>query len=261
MSAAPRRAVLVLVVALAAVAGLSGCSSDRSRGRDAARSAVETLLAGSRTEGDEIADIAESVEERARAAGIVMIGVEHRESDGGYGSPIGSITLGLTVAEVVEDPSWWGDDETRDPGPYCFEVTFHRRGVLKTKGVGCPDGGLVAVPAPPSRLPRIAPNAHEAVWSVLESMPDRVPSQDQVVADVTARLEPHANGVTPLAEVTVAIDDGVVAVATGDGDDCVLVKRGPDGVVRDVYVPPVYLKRGELGCYADTAFADLRPPH
>ncbi|MFC0705294.1 hypothetical protein [Cellulomonas uda] len=40
-----------------------------------------------------------------------------------------------------------------------------------------------------------------------------------------------------------------------------LVARGRDGVVRDVHVPRVYLQPGELGCYADTAFADLRPPH
>ena len=251
----------MIVTALVAVAALGGCSSEESRGRDAARSVVETLLERSGTEGEEIADIAEDVAAAARGTDIVMVGVEHRESDGGYGSPIGSITLGLTVAEVVVHDDWQETTEKRDPGPHCFEVTFHRRGVLDTKGVDCPDDGLVAVPVPPSRLPRIAPNAHEAVWSVLESMPETLPSESRVVADVTALLEPHANGVTPLAAVTVAVQDGSVAVATGDRDDCVLVARDPDGVVRDVHVPPVYLLPGELGCEATTAFADLRPPH
>ena len=96
---------------------------------------------------------------------------------------------------------------------------------------------------------------------MLEALPDALPSEDRVVAGVTALLEPHANGVTPLAAVTAKIQDGSVAVATGDGDDRVLVARGRDGVVRDVHVPRVYLQPGELGCYADTAFADLRPPH
>ncbi|ASR56046.1 hypothetical protein [Cellulomonas sp. PSBB021] len=254
------RTVVVLAVALVAAAA-GGCADDESRGRDAARSTLETLLDRSGTEGDEIAEIAADVVEAARGTGVVMVGVEHEESAGGYGSPIGSVTLGITVPEVVVEQDWQQTRHEQDPGPYCFEVTFHRRGVLDTRGVDCPDGGLVAVPVPPARLPRVAVNAHDAVWSVLEEMPAQPPAPDRVVADVTARLEPHANGVTPLAEVTAAVQDGSVAVATGDGDECVLVARGPDGVVRDVHVPGVYLQPGELGCVAGTAFADLRPPH
>ena len=59
----------------------------------------------------------------------------------------------------------WRDDRdghARADG-HCFEVTFRRPDLVSTKSVACPDGGLVPVPVPPARLPRIAPNAHEAV--------------------------------------------------------------------------------------------------
>lgn len=257
-----RRAAAALVVAVTAAA-LAGCggADERSRGRDNARSMVEDLVAGTRMHGEEIAQVAARIEEDTRESRIVMIGVEHTEPEGGYGAPIGSVTLGVTLDEWIEDPSWWGNDTRQDPGPHCFEVTFHRRGVLGTERVDCPEGGLVAVPAPPPRLPRIAPNAHEAVWEVLESLDDDLPSELRVVEKVVEHLDPHPDDVTPLARVTAEVRDGAVAVATGDVEDCVLVMRGSNGEVWDVYVPPVYLQPGELGCYADTAFADLRPPH
>ena len=50
---------------------------------------------GSRAE--EIAEVAARVEEAALGTGIVMVGVEHKESSAACGATIGTVTLGLTV--------------------------------------------------------------------------------------------------------------------------------------------------------------------
>lgn len=258
-----QRTASALAVLAAAALVVAGCSTPTSRGRETAEASVGSLLDSPTFHGyvDEVVEWAERVEEAAQGTGIVMIDVEEMDTEVPYGTPIGRITVGVTVSDSTGSDRFFDTVEEQDPGPHCVEITFEHWGVVGTRPVDCPDGELVAMPVPPSRRPHIAVNAEDAVWSVLSSLPDDPPSEEHVVAAVTALLEPHANGVTPLAPVTVAFEDGSIAVATGDDDECVLVARGRDGQVRDIHVPSVYLKEGELGCTASTAFADLRPPH
>src|SRR5690606_6541999 len=93
------------------------------------------------------------------------------------------------------------------------------------------------------------------------ALPDDLPTEADVVAAVTALLEPHPNGVTPLAEITASIEGTTVAVATGDDDDCVLMRRSEARGVHDVDISPIYLEPGALGWRGSTAFATLPPPH
>ena len=260
-----RRVTGALAVA-AGVAALAGCATPVYLGREAARDAVDRLLAPPvfHSYAEDVVEFAERVEAATEWGGVVMVGVEEADEadqDRRRRKPIGWITLGLTVPDSRPATGFWGSSSEQDPGPHCFRVTFDNWGVSDVRGTDCPDGDLVAVPAPPSRQPRIAANAEAAVRSTLAALPADLPSEADVVAAVTALLEPHPNGVTPLAEVTASVEDGVVAVATGDRDDCVLMVRSRTGEVRDVHVPSVYLREGELGCRATTAFADLRPPH
>lgn len=257
------RRVVAAFAAVAVTLALAACSTPTSRGRESARLSVESLLDDPEFHGfaDEVAEWAERVEAATQGTGIVMVDVEERDTEVPYGTPIGRITLGLTVPDSTGPGAFFDRPEKQDPGPHCVAVTFEHWGVVGTSSVACPEGGLVAVPAPPSRRPHVAVNAEDAVRSVLFTLPGGPVAEEDVVSAVTALLTPHANGVTPLAPVTAAVRDGAVAVATGDDDDCVLMARGRDGEVRDVYVPGVYLREGELGCRATTAFADLRPPH
>ncbi|WP_454050596.1 hypothetical protein [Cellulomonas sp. Marseille-Q8402] len=258
-----RRPAGVLLAVAAATLALVGCSGPTQLGERAASDAVVQLLEPTvfHSYAPDIVEFAEHVQGATEGGGIVLLGVEEGDASArDDGEAIGWITLGLTVSDTRAPTGYWGSEREQDPGPYCFRVAFDHWGVDDIRGADCPEQ-LVAVDAPPSERPRIAANAEEAVWSVLTGLPADLPPEADVAAQVTALLEPHANGVTPLAEVTVAVDGGTIAVATGDEDDCVLVARSSDGVVRDVHVPSVYLLPGELGCTAGTAFADLRPPH
>ncbi|WP_454083613.1 hypothetical protein [Georgenia sp. Marseille-Q6866] len=254
------------VLAAVGVAALAGCSLPAHLGGEAAKDAVDHLLAppAFHSYADDIVQFAERVDAATEYGPVVMLGVEEADEedlDSRARKPIGWITLGLTVSDTRASHGFWGAPTAQDPGPHCFRVTFDNWGVKDVDGEDGPSEELVAVPPPPSQRPRIAPNAETAVWSALTALPEELPSEAEVVAAVTGRLEPHPNGVTPLAPVTASIEGGAVAVATGDDDDCVLVVRTDSGEVRDVHVPSIYLKRGELGCRATTAFADLRPPH
>ncbi|MEE6282837.1 hypothetical protein [Georgenia sunbinii] len=245
------------------VVALAGCSSPASLGKESARDAIDYLLAPTvfHSHAWDVVQFSEHVQAATEGTEIVMLGVEEVAADQQVaGKAIGWITLGLTVSDRRAPRGYWGSPAEQDPGPHCFRVGFNNWGVDDVRGVDCP-GELVAAPAPPSQRPKMAANAEEAVRSALTTLPDDLPPEADVVAAVTALLEPHPNGVTPLAEVTASIEGRAVAVATGDDDDCVLVVRSSSGEVRDVHVPPIYLKPGELGCRASTAFADLRPPH
>jgi hypothetical protein len=258
-----RRTAGTVVAAATVALALAGCSGPTQLGERAASDAVVALLEPTvfHSYAPDIVAFAEQVEGATEGRGIVMLDVEEGDAAArDDGEAIGWITLGLTVSDTREPTGYWGSEREQDPGPYCFRVAFDHWGVEDIRGADCPEQ-LVAVAAPPSERPRIAANAQEAVWTVLTGLPADLPPETEVAAQVTALLEPHANGVTPLAEVTVAVEDGTIAVATGDVDDCVLVARSSDGVVRDVHVPSVYLLPGERGCSADTAFTDLRPPH
>lgn len=108
---------------------------------------------------------------------------------------------------LIEPSGYWQPPEDQDPGPHCFRVAFDHWGVDDIRGTGCPDP-FVAVGAPPSSRPETAANAEEVIWSVLTALPADLPSEDEIAAEVTALLDPHPNGVTPLAEVTVHVEDG-----------------------------------------------------
>lgn len=255
-----RVGVGTLLVVLALVP--AGCATPTSRGREAAlATAAERLDDGSiRRRGADVVEFARRAEPLT-GPGFVMVAVEEGDTAVPNGRPIGTVTFAVTVADRTRPVNIFDSPDEVDPGPHCVEVTFERWGVHSMRVVRCPEGGIVPIDAPPSRRPHVAPNAREAIWSVLGSLTDDLPPEDQVLADVTALLEPHGNGVTPLAPVTVHVEDGSVAVATGDDEDCELVRRDPGGEVWDVHVPSVYLLPGELGCTASTAFRDLRPPH
>lgn len=265
MTSSTRRLVASLaVVAVVGLVVVRLIPTPTSRGRDSAESYVQLYLDDPDFHGyaDEVLVWAERLEAAVEGTGMVMVDVEELDTEVHWGQPIGRVTLAVTVADSTGSDRFFDAAKPQDPGPHCIEVTFQHWGVLGTRQVRCPADGVVAVPVPASKRPHIARNAEEAVWSVLSDLPaGPPPSQEEVADAVTELLEPHTNGVTPLAEVTVAVEDGVIAVATGDDDDCVLVARGADGQVRDVSVPSIYLKEGELGCRARTAFADLRPPH
>ncbi|WP_147915842.1 hypothetical protein [Ruania zhangjianzhongii] len=257
------RYVACALAAVGAVA-LAGCSSPASLGEEYARNSIDNLLAPTvfHSHAYDIVPFAEHVQAATEDSGIVMLGVDEADDADSEAADeaIGWITLGLIAPDTRAPQGYWDSPSEQDPGPYCFRVGFNHWGVDDVRGVDCPDE-LVAVPAPPSQRPRVAVNAEEAVRSVLTALPDDLRPEADVVAAVTVLLEPHPNGVTPLAEVTASIEGRVVAVATGDDDDCVLVLRTGTGEVDDVHVPSIYLNRGELGCRASTAFADLRPPH
>jgi hypothetical protein len=254
----------VVAVAGVLLVVLAGCTvSPTDLGDEVASGAVRSLVDDRVSPSSYVPDIQE-LAERAEAAtaegSIRLVGVEAGDPLAhGAGEEIGWLTFGLTVSDTREPEGYGGSPREQDPGPYCYRVAFDHWDVTGMRGTPCPDP-LVAVPAPPSERPEVAENAEEAVWSVLESLPAELPSEDDIVAQVTALLDPHENGVTPLAEVTVHVEGGDVAVATGDRDRCVLVGR-LGGEVQNVSVPSVYLQPGEAGCTAGTAFADLRPPH
>jgi len=262
----PRRPDLIAVAgtvgALAAV-GLAGCTaSPTDLGDEVASDAVRALVddLAFRSYAPDIQEFAERAEVATAEGRILLVGVETGDPAArDEGEEVGWLTFGLTVGDTREPEGYGGSAREQDPGPYCYRVAFDHWGTAGIRGTRCPDP-LVAVPAPPSERPVVAANAEEVVWSVLQGLPEQPPPEDDVVAAVTARLTPHANGVTPLAQVTAHVEGADVAVATGDGDDCVLVGRF-GGEVQDVHVPSVYLQPGELGCTAGTAFADLRPPH
>lgn len=256
-----RRAALGLTAA-AVVVGLAACSSPTDLGEEVASHAVQSLLDDLAFESyaPDIVEFARRAEAATEQGPILMLDVEEGDASArNGGEPIGWITFGLTVSDTRRAEGYWDSDREQDPGPYCYRVMFDHWGAQDIRGADCPDA-LEEVPAPPSERPEIAANAEEAVWSVLQALPEDPPSEDEIVAEVTALLEPHDNDVTPLAVVTAHVEGTSVAVATGDAHDCVLVGRF-QGEVRDVDVPSVYLLPGELGCTADTAFADLRPPH
>nr|WP_297428394.1 hypothetical protein [uncultured Actinotalea sp.] len=265
-----RRAAAVAAVVLSS-ATMTGCSSTlglpgsspASLGEESARTSIDDLLAPAvfHSYAHDVVTFAEHVYAAAEGSRILMLGVEEVSADRHVaGEPIGWIAMGLTVPDERAPQGYWGGPVEQDPGPHCFWVAFTNWGVEDVRGVDCPDE-LVAVPPPPSRRPRIAINAEEAVRAALTALPDDLPPDTEIVATVEALLEPHLNGVTPLAEVTASVQGGMVAVATGDDADCVLMTRSESGEVHDVYVPSVYFRPGELGCRASTAFADLRPPH
>jgi hypothetical protein len=260
----PRRRPLAAPALVGAVAAaLAGCSTPGMLGADQAGSSVEALLEPTvfHSYAPDVVTFAEAVEDATAGTSIRMVAVEESDAPArGDGEPVGWITLSLTVGDTLEPAHGWGEPREMEPGPHCFRVAFDHWGVDDIRHTDCP-ADLDRVPAPPSERPAVAANAEEAVRAVLTALPADLPPADDVVAQVEALLEPHANGVTPLAAVTAQVEDGVVAVATGDDDDCVLVARTSAGEVHDVHVPSVYLLPGELGCQASTAFADLRPPH
>jgi hypothetical protein len=258
----PRRTAALAAASMLLLA-LAGCSTASGRGADAARAVVVDLLAPARfhSYAPDIVEFAERVEAATADSRVLMVGVEEGDASArDEGQAIGWLTLGLTVADQTGPSGYGQSPEDQDPGPHCFRVAFDHWGVAGIRGTGCPDP-FVAVGAPPSSRPETAADAEEVIWSVLSALPAELPSEDEIAAQVTALLDPHPNGVTPLAAVTVHVEDGSVAVATGGPDDCVMVGRFADGEVRDVHVPSVYLQVGELGCVATTAFAGTRPPH
>lgn len=246
-----------------AVVGLAGCTaSPTDLGDEVASDAVRALVddLAFQSYAPDIQEFAERAEAATAEGRILLVGVETGDPAArDAGEEVGWLTFGLTVSDTREPEGYWGSAREQDPGPYCYRVAFDHWGTSGVRGTGCPDP-LVAVPAPPSERPKVAADAEEVVRAVLQELPEQLPPEDEIVADVTARLTPHANGVTPLAQVTAHVEGTSVAVATGDDDDCVLVGRF-GGEVQDVHVPSVYLQPGELGCTAGTAFADLRPPH
>jgi len=252
-----------LAVAAAAVACLAGCSpSPTDLGEEVAGHAVQDLLDDLpfQSYAPDIVEFAERAAGATEDGSIRMLAVEPGDAGARLeGEPVGWITFGLTVGDTRAARGYWDSDREQDPGPYCYRVAFDHWGADDIRGADCP-ATLTRVGPPPSERPRIAPNADAVVRSVLAALPDEPPAEDEIVALVAGLLQPHANGVTPVAAVTAHVEGTSVAVATGDDDDCVLVGRF-GGEVQDVYVPSVYLQPGELGCQADTAFADLRPPH
>lgn len=267
-----RRRVGVLVLTVLVVGAVVAAASARwaawvdTPEERMAREQVLRLLATTR-----MSSRAEDIDEFARRAvargGPELVGVSGPR--GLDGAVLGRLTFRVTLPQV--DPSTLSkfslEPRTRDVGPYCFDVAFDHWGKRGERGtaqgvtlVRCPPDAPPVTP-PPSDDPVVAPNAREAAWSVLSALPPAgTPSAQDVEADVTALLQEPEDGSAPLAGVDVAVEGSDVGIATGLGDDCVLVAR-VDGTVVDVHPPRVYLQPGELGCGGYTALADLRPPH
>jgi len=106
--------------------------------------------------------------------------------------------------------------------------------------------------------PVLASNAREAATEVLSSLDDaNLPSEDAVAAQISQLLV-MADESTRMAVPGVRIDGTRVGVAMGWGRRCVLVQR-VGGVVTDVYIDPVLLEPGEMGCGPETAISESIP--
>ncbi|QIG40422.1 hypothetical protein G5T42_13840 [Microbacterium sp. 4R-513] len=157
----------------------------------------------------------------------------------------------------------------------CFESRFDYWGVATERfgdwdndaavahHIQCPPDAARIPPPVDTRSVLVVPEGAEAlVVEVLTNAPSTA-SADEVVAEVVARM-PQPTGEREVAfEPHAVVAGGDIGFAMGDADDCLLVRRGVDGV-QVLSVPRVLLQPGELGCSPDTALRpleQLQSPH
>lgn len=281
-----RRGAAVLLAA-AVLAGSSGCvgGTAGTGGGDAA----PAVTAEQDSARERVADLARAIggerpsdiQGYARAAvaevsvnadAIELIGIDDQQSLD-VSKPFGSLDLRVPV-DAQDAASGAQGETTEQPAAYCFRVVFDYYGKVgewaTTDGVesiDCPPGAAPVTPEPDTSIRYVlAVNARESAREVLLAaiQSGRLPSESDVVAEISGLLEQPESELERAAPPQVLIDDAErIGVAMGDADGCVLVKS-ENGRVLDVRPAPVLLQPGELGCSPSTALADpetLRPPH
>ena len=198
------------------------------------------------------------------SSGVELIGFEEYP-EAVHGEPFGALQFRATV------PGMQGGD----PYVACFEVQFDFWGVATEEfgdwsndkavahDIQCPPNAVRIAPPVDTRQVYVVPDGAEAlVVEVLTNAPSTASAED-ILAEVVGRM-PRPTGEREVAfEPGATVVDGDIGFAMGDADDCLLVKRGADGV-QVLHVPSILLQPGELGCSPDTALRpleQLQSPH
>ncbi|MGC5172524.1 hypothetical protein ACLQ2Q_17955 [Microbacterium sp. DT81.1] len=266
---------MVALVALTAAGALAGCAGGSASGSGsaadtkshaAARTAVADVARGLYREGtDVIEDYARWADtDTQTSGGVELIGFE--EYPGAvHGEPFGALQFRATVPPT----------QAGDPYVACFESEFDFWGVATEKFGDWSNDTAVAhdIPCPPdaARIPPpvdtrpvyVVPDGAEALVVEVFTNASATASADDILAEVVERM-PQPSGDREVAfEPRATVAGGDIGFAMGDGDDCLLVKRGADGV-QVLHVPRILLQPGELGCSPDTALRpleQLQSPH
>ncbi|WKK73444.1 hypothetical protein Q0F99_05075 [Rathayibacter oskolensis] len=242
---------------LATAALLAGCApalygTPEASAESAETAAREAAAALADRIGTDRPDDIDQIAREAEAEGADLIAIES-----------------LDAPELIDA---FGALTTRSTGldgeAYCFRIEFGFYGRHSDDGettfgttrgvedVEC-DAATPSVAPPPDTSEVVVPasNAEAAVVEVLTALPADPGTADDIATAISDRLAAPSGPREVAAPPTVAVAGADVGVAMGNADDCVLLKREA-GVVTRVYVAPVLLQPGELGCTAETA---LRP--
>jgi len=259
------------LVALAASVALAGCAGVPVSAADvgahaAARAAVADVSRGLyRGSTDVIDDYARWADTDTKESSMVeLIGFEAYPG-AVHGEPFGALQFRATVPR----------GSIGDPYEACFESEFDYWGVATDKfgdwnkdtsvarDIECPPDAARIPPPVDTRPVYVVPGGAEALVVEVLTNAKSTASADDIVAEVVERM-PQPTGQREVAfEPRATVVGGDIGFAMGDVDDCLLVKRGADGV-QVLYVPRVLLQPGELGCSPDTALLpleQLQSPH
>ncbi|MGC5221224.1 hypothetical protein ACPW96_01355 [Micromonospora sp. DT81.3] len=266
---------MVALVALTAAGALAGCAGGSASGSGsaadtkshaAARTAVADVARGLYREGtDVIEDYARWADiDTQTSGGVELIGFEEYP-DAVHGEPFGALQFRASVPRA----------QGGDPYVACFESEFDFWGVATERFGDWSNDTAVAhdIPCPPdaARIPPpvdtrpvyVVPDGAEALVVEVLTNASATASADDILAEVVERM-PQPTGDREVAfEPRATVAGGDIGFAMGDGDDCLLVKRGADGV-QVLHVPRILLQPGELGCSPDTALRpleQLQSPH
>lgn len=256
-------ASLGIAVTLTACANVGTSVSDAEQHAAARAEAADVARGLYRGGTDTIDDYARWADTDTQGSSVELIGYEAYPG-AVHGEPFGALRFRATVQF----------SQNGDPYVACFESEFDFWGVVEGSGGWSDDAAVthdIECPADAQRVPppvdtrpiHVVPEGTEAlVVEVLTNAPAAA-SADDIVAEVFERM-PQPTGEREAAfEPRAATKNGEIGFAMGDADDCLLVKRGADGV-EVLHVPKILLQPGELGCDPDTALQpseQLRSPH
>jgi len=266
-----QRLALVTFVAVAVSFPLAGCavgpvSAADEEAHAEARTAVADISRGLyRTGTDVIDDYARWADTDTQTSTTVeLIGFE-AYPDAVHGEPFGALQFRATVPPR----------SSGDPYVACFESEFDFWGVATEKfgdwendkavahDIECPPDAARIPPPVDTRPVHVVPDGAEALVVEVLTNASSTASADDLVAEVVARM-PQPTGEREVAfEPRATVVGAGIGFAMGDADDCLLVKRGADGV-QVLSVPRILLQPGELGCSPDTALRpleQLQSPH
>lgn len=259
------------ILALTSSGILAGCAAVTAVSADlgiheSARTAVADVSRGLyRGATDVIDDYARwAYTDTQSSAAVELIGFE-AYPNAVHGEPFGALRFRATVPRL----------QSGEPYVACFESEFNYWGVATEKfgdwdedaavaqDIECPLNAERISPPVDTRTVYVVPDGAEPLAVEVLTNASPTESADEILREVIERM-PTPTGEREVAfEPRVIVIDSEIGFAMGDADECLLVKRGADGV-QILHVPDVLLQPGELGCAPDTALRpleQLQPPH